>query len=484
MGLGRPIAIPCHTGTLPVGGGFGISHVHCVGMAGSGMQAITEWLVDAGFRLTGSDNSASPEQIARYQKLRAKLLPGHSPHHVPDHLDWLIYSPAISADNPERLLARQRGVQESSLSQAIGQLMRGQNGISIAGTHGKSTTTALLGHILKYAGRDPSILCGARMRNLDRSGVRGTSDLFVVESCEYRGHFLDLTPRSIGLLGIEPDHFDCFPRLEDAVAIYDQFVSRLPNDGVLVVNFDCELSRKLSANLKCRKISVSTTDDDSDYLVTRVSTTARGLSLTVRFPEGESLDLKCPLTGNHHAVNIATALAMAIEHGVSPAICAEAMVSFRGISRRFEVRLGDQGVTWVDDYAHHPSAVHTLIDAARDRFPNRRICCVFQPHQVSRTRELASDFAKALSRADDVLVLPVFGARETAVIERIQLSSRLVGEVSNRGVPAQFVSDLDHLRTTLETHLRPGDVVLTVGAGDIDRIYHEFTGRLRRHHAS
>lgn len=461
-----------------------VRRAYCVGMAGSGMQAIAEWLIAAGWQVSGSDPSATPAVIERFRALGARLDRQHAATQLPPQLELLIYSPAVPESNAERVAARERGIPEWSYPQALGQLMQGRRGISIAGTHGKSTTTALVGHLLQQAGQDPSIVCGARMLGSGRSGILGHSDLFVAESCEYRGHFLELKPHCVGLLGIEPDHFDCFPTLDRALAIYREFLTQLPVDGLVVANLDCEATVSILNDLPVRKVFVSATDEQADYLVTQVATSSAGLSLSVRQPNQKIIQLNCPQSGNHHAINIATALAIALEHGATLEHCRTGLATFSGISRRFELRAEERGVTWIDDYAHHPTAVKAVLDATRDRFLNRRIWCVFQPHQISRTRELAGDFAKALCRADEVLVQPVFGARESGEVERIALSRQLVRDVAAYGTPSHFVGDLDHTWATLETHLRPGDVVLTVGAGDIDRIYHEFTGRLRRHHAS
>ena len=498
---GRPESEILRTAADSIGvavGGAAVRRVFCVGMAGTGMKAIAEWFSAAGWQVSGSDRSATPEVIAQFHSRGMRLVPEHSVEHLPPLLDLLIYSPAVPETNPERQTAQDRGIPQWSYPQALGQLMQGRDGISIAGTHGKSTTTALVGHLLRYAGLAPSILCGAEMLDTGLNGVfesvafcsaKGRpfaerKATLVAESCEYRGHFLELTPRVVGLLGIEPDHFDCFPTFDRALATYREFIENLPADGLLVANLDCQATLSILSACPSRKVLVSTTDETADYFVERVETSPAGLSLTVRLPDHSTLDIECPQWGNHHAVNIVTALAIALEHGVSSETCRAACATFAGIARRFQHRGDWGGLTWIDDYAHHPTAVKALIDAARDRYPDRRIWCLFQPHQISRTRELFEGFVASLSRADGVLVLPVFGAREAHGTEQKYLARQLVEGISHSGTPALFVSDLDHPWTTLETHTRPGDIVLTVGAGDIDRIYHELTGRLQTHHAS
>ena len=497
---GRPASDDLHTGldTLVVGGAV-VRRLYCVGMAGTGMKAIAEWFSAAGWQVSGSDRSATAEVIAKFQRRGIRLFPKHSAEQLPPLVDLLIYSPAVPETNPERQAARSRGVPQWSYPQALGQLMRDREGISIAGTHGKSTTTALVGHLLQHAGLAPSILCGAEMLGTGLNGVLGEEGLtapakieptastrpwLVAESCEYRGHFLELSPRIVGLLGIEPDHFDCFPTFDRALATYRTFIDRLPATGLLVANLDCEATCSIVPSCPAHKVFVSTTDPRADYFVERVETTAAGLSLAVRLPDRSILDLECPLWGNHHAINLITALAIAMHLGVDRETCQSGFTGFAGIGRRFELRGHWGGLTWIDDYAHHPTAVKAVIEAARDRYPDRQIWCAFQPHQISRTHELAEGFVTSLQRADGVLVLPVFGAREDHGTERFSLTRQLVEGVNLAGTAAHFVADLDHLRTTLETHAQPGDIVLTVGAGDIDRIYHELTGRLRQHHAS
>lgn len=523
-----PSADNLHTGFDTMGvavSGAVVRRLYCVGMAGTGMKAIAEWFAAAGWQVCGSDRSATAEVIAKFHRRGIRLFPEHSAGHLPPLTDVLIYSPAVPETNPERQAALAHGIPQWSYPQALGQLMQDREGISIAGTHGKSTTTALVGHLLRHAGLAPSILCGAEMLDTGLNGVLGeggltahcderkpasskietnvawafahacadslnprglkpTRPLLVAESCEYRGHFLELSPRIVGLLGIEPDHFDCFPTFDLALETYRTFLERMPATGLLVANLDCEATCSIVPSCSARKVFVSTTDPRADYFVEHVETTAAGVSLAVHLPDRSTLELHCPQWGNHHAINLVTALAIAMHLGVDRETCLSGFAGFAGIGRRFEYRGHWGGLTWIDDYAHHPSAVKAVIDAARDRYPDRRIWCAFQPHQISRTRELAEGFVTSLQRADGILVLPVFGAREVHGTERIDLSRQLVDGINHAGVPAHFVFALDRLRVTIETHTRPGDVVLTVGAGDIDRIYHEFTGRLQTHHAS
>lgn len=480
-----------------------VRRLYCVGMAGAGVKAIAEWFSAAGWQVAGSDQLATDLLCRKFQDRGMRLNRGHSATYLSPKTNLLIYSPAIPSSNPERRAAEQLGIPQWSYPEALGQLMRGRDGVSIAGTHGKSTTTALVGHVLSESGNAPSILCGAEMvtrglngvyaapsvseyRESTQSSAGQTAQNFpiVVESCEYRGHFLELTPRIVGLLGIEEDHFDCFPTLSHAMETYRQFVERIPAAGTLVSNFDCAATRSVVQHAIARRVYVSSTDQRADYYIQSTESGMEGLQLTVRLPDRTTVRVLCPLWGRHHATNVVTALAMTSQYGVTPAQFAEFSRTFSGIRRRFERRLEWEGRLCVDDYAHHPTAVRAVIQAARDRFPARRIWCLFQPHQITRTRVLWREFAEALGRADGLLILPVFSARETTGTERVDLSRQLVEAIERSGTLAHFVPSLEHTWDTLQTHTRPGDVVLTVGAGDIDCIYHEFIGRLRRHHAS
>ncbi|MBX3437506.1 MAG: hypothetical protein KF861_08455, partial [Planctomycetaceae bacterium] len=215
-----------------------IRDAHLVGIGGSGMRALAELIRGFQVRVTGSDCHLTQDDFWQMHRRGLRVFRGHAASHVPDDADVLIYSPAVSADNPERQEAARRGIPQFSLSEAIGRMMKGRVGVSVAGTHGKSTTTALIGHLLDLGGKRPSVLTGAEILGLNASGRAGRSDLLVVESCEYRQHFLSLAPQHAVLLNIEPDHFDCFRTLQNAIDTFRQFAAKVPDNGTLLVNYD------------------------------------------------------------------------------------------------------------------------------------------------------------------------------------------------------------------------------------------------------
>lgn len=458
------------------GGSIRIRDAHLVGIGGSGMRALAEVLRGFHIRITGSDISIPAHDYWRMHQQGLRAYQGHAASHLPPEVDVLIYSPAVPADNPERREAARRGLPQLSLSEAIGRIMAAREGVAVSGTHGKTSTTALLGHILDVGGRSPSVLTGAEVLDRGVSGWAGSGELFVVESCEYRRHFLDLSPRHAIILNIEPDHFDCFQTFQESVSAFREFASRIPGDGTLLVNYDSPTA--LDAVREARA-SVQTFGSraGADWWLGNLWQMERGWRFRVFHRAKRFGDFELPLPGRHNVLNAMAAIAMSHRLGLNRRKIAKGLRSFRGTRRRFEQIGSWRGVTFVDDYAHHPTAVRVTLRTARECFAGRRIWCVFQPHQISRTRALLDDFVQNLSAADRVIVAPVYAARERATHEQTELSARIARRINRRGTPAAFVESLDRIPSTLETEIAAGDVVLTLGAGDIDRIGNEWVQR-------
>lgn len=433
------------------------------------MRALAELLRGFGVRVTGSDRCIPSQVFWKMHRAGIRASQGHAACQLPPEADVLIYSPAVGADNPERAEAERRGIRQLSLSAAIGRIMNGREGISIVGTHGKTTTTAMLGHVLDVARKSPSVLTGAEVIGRGTSGWAGRGKHFVVESCEYRRHFLDLSPRHAILLNIEPDHFDCFETFQATINAYRAFTVRLPSNGTLLVNYDCPAALEAAQGTSA-KVETFGSRAGADWWVANITQSEAGWRFRVYHHAKHYADLELLLPGRHNILNALPVIAMGDLLGLDRRQIAQGLSTFRGVARRFE-RLGSwRGMTVVDDYAHHPTAVRVTLRTARQCFPGRRVWCVFQPHQVSRTRALLNDFVRTLKRADRVLVCPVFAAREPQGDEQWQLSARIARRISRRGTSARFVESLDRIRPTLETEAKPGDVVLFLGAGDIDRI--------------
>ena len=454
---------------------------HLVGACGAGMRALAEVLLDSGWVLSGSDLTAPNAGVQNLIRRGFRFQQGHHSTNVPPAVQQLVYSPAIPIQNVERIEAVRRGLPQYSYGQMVGRLMDRSTGVCIAGTHGKSTTTAMTASILAAAGRLSAVVLGAELCEGGRSGWSGEGDLFVAESCEFQQSFLDFKPRYAAILSIEPDHFDCYPDLESLEGAFCDFANGIGDDGVLLINEDCPVSMAVSMKSSTRAKRVSFgSRTTADWTAQDYEHTASGSRFQL-VQRGKSIgEIELKLYGRHNVMNALAAAAICSEIGVAAEVIRESLAKFRGIRRRFEFVGEWNGVTFVDDYAHHPTAVKITLETLRNVVGKRRIRCVFQPHQISRTVALMDDFAASFSEADEVLIAPVFAARESVVDEPVLVSRELANRISSCGVAARSFSSLDQIARTLEDASCPGDVIVTMGAGDIDRIHYEFTRRVQR----
>jgi UDP-N-acetylmuramate--alanine ligase len=461
----------------------GCSSAHLVGIAGSGMKALAELLAGMRWSVSGSEKSTNSPSLQILAQRGIRVHKGHSENYLPNDVDVLIYSSAIGPVNSERQAAAKRGVPQFSLSEFIGELMRDRVGVSVAGTHGKSTTTSLIAWILRHSGQSPSAIIGAELCNDDQNGWAGSGELFVVESCEYQKNFLNLAPNHAVILGIEPDHFDCFDKLEESISAFEEFAGLLPSTGQLLLNGDCpNFERARSAS--DATVETFSLEPGSDWWATDCRFIPEGTRFRVFHREQFVMEVSLPIPGRHNVQNALAAIAMCSTLGVSAHDLREAIHDYPGIRRRYQRNGFWRGAVLIDDYAHHPTAISLTLQTVRQEYPNRRVICAFQPHQVLRTERLMTEFSAAFTEANDVLVVPVFAARETMDEQTVNTSKELAAGISRNGTPARFLPSLDQLVTTLEDESRPGDVVITMGAGDIDRVQHEFTRRVQRDYAA
>lgn len=461
----------------------GIHKAHLVGICGSGMKALAEYLTDCDISVTGSDLASSGPLWDAMCERGLTLHQGHQADFVANDTQLLIHSPAIGADNPERVAARNQGIKQYSYTEFLGKLLETESGICIAGTHGKSTTTAMTAFILESSRLQPSVFVGAELCGRGRSGWAGRGEWMVVESCEYRRHFLSYAPRYAAILGIEADHFDCYATVDDAASAYGQFAANVASDGILLVSAASPAAIQAAGQTKAA-IATFSCEAPADWWATDVRSTTIGQRFRV-FHEGDFFsEIEIDLPGDHNISNALAATALSHYAGCSPMQIRVALSRFKGIKRRFEAVGSYRGVTLIDDYAHHPTAVAKTLAAARQRFPKRRLWAVYQPHQASRTTALEAEFVSALSNADQVIIARTFAARESSAAGEDRTAVQLAEKLSARKVPTRYCGALDQLVESLDDALRPGDVLLTMGAGDIDRVHNAFTRRLFRHHAS
>ncbi len=447
------------------------------------MKALAEMLDGLGWTVTGSDLQPPPAAFELLRRKGFRIHRGHADDFVPRNTDVLVYSPAISAANPERRCAEQLHIPQMPFNQMLGELMQTRIGVSIAGTHGKSTTTAMIASILRDGGFSPSVVIGAELVSANASGWAGESELFVVESCEYQRNFLSLCPTHALLTGIEADHFDCFRDLRETRDAFAEFVCRLPAHGRLIIRGDCEASRVAAAS-SLAEIETYSLRDCSDWWAADLRPTEHGTRFRI-FHHGQfftEVSLRVP--GRHNVVNAVAAAAMCHHLGASALAVREGLQDFRGIRRRFEVLSPWRGVTLIDDYAHHPTAVKATLQTAREQFPGRRLLVAFQPHQESRTRALLDDFSESFDAADAIFLAPIFTARERCGEAAERTNAELADKLAARGRNVKLLPSLDRLVSTLDDAARPGDVLVLMGAGDINQIQHELTRRIPRNHTT
>jgi UDP-N-acetylmuramate--alanine ligase len=438
------------------------SRIHFVGIGGIGLSAIAKVLLEEGHRVSGSDLKLSPitEALAA---LGASIYEGHRAENVGD-VDLVIVSSAIPADNPEVATARERGIPVVKRDWMLGRMMEGRFGIAVAGSHGKTTIAAMIAFFLTEAGLDPTFIVGGVLENLGTNAKAGRGKYFVIEADEYDRTFLGLRPRIAVVTNIEMDHPDCYPELDDLMEAFREFVGLVPDDGCVIGCGDEKRVREvLEARGQGREVVTYGFDEGMDWRAVDVRFNDFGGSDFVVLHEGRRLgEFALRIPGLHNVQNALAVLAVAYRLGLPLAEVREMVRNFRGVQRRFEVKGQVNGVVVLDDYAHHPTQIRTTLRAARERYPQRTIWAVFQPHTYSRTKALLSDFAASFADADHVVVTDIYAARE---YDNLGVSAAdIVARMKHPD--AHYIPGLKEAADHLLHRLKPGDVLITLGAGD------------------
>lgn len=441
-----------------------IRHVHFVGIGGVGMSGIAEVLLDHGFVVTGSDPRSS-ETVERLQSKGARTYAGHDARHI-EGADVVVFSSAIGSENPELKAARQAGVPVIPRAEMLGELMRLKDGIAIAGSHGKTTTTSLVATVLRHARLDPTVIIGGRLNALGSGATRGAGDLLVAEADESDGSFLHLTPAIAVITNIDPEHLDHFGDLNNLLEAFAQFGSRVPFFGLVVACVDHPNVRAILPQID-RRIATYGFAADAEFRALGLQ--ARGLS--TRFEvhkDGDSLGVfEVNMPGVHNVQNALAAIAVADELNVHPDQTRQALSTFSGVQRRFSILGEAGGVVVVDDYGHHPTELQATLQAARSAF-DRRTIVAFQPHRYTRTHRLFAEFVEVLQGADVVMLTDVYAAGEAPIDGATAAAlAEAIRAAGHRDVT--YVARRDQLATALRQKVRPHDLVITLGAGDITR---------------
>lgn len=440
--------------------------VHMIGIGGARLSALGKLLAARGYRVTGSDtsNSSFVENLRR-QGIEVTL--GHHRDNLGD-ADWVAYTSAIAVDNPELVEARQRGLPVFEGAEVLAFLMEGsKQSIAVSGTHGKTTTTAMISLALLAAGVDPTIVIGGEVDVLGGNSRPGHQDYFVTEACEFREAFLHLRPNVAVVTNIDWDHPDCYPTLDAVVQAFRKFLALLPPTGRLVVCGDDSSAAALSLEASCDVWSYGVGDQNRVQATDFSLTPPLGQEFQCLIDGKDIGRVRLAVPGRHNALNALACLSVCAALGLPLHKALAALQGFKGVRRRFEIKGESAGVIVVDDYAHHPSAVRSTLRTAREHFPGR-IWCVFQPHTYTRTRSLQHEFAGSFGDADFAVFTDIYAAREP---DPGDVSSQLLADETRLGHSGvYYFGNLDGVLEKLPPLLTPGDLVITMGAGDITRL--------------
>ena len=426
-----------------------LKSVYLVGAGGIGLSAVGKLLLKKGVKISGSDISDS-EIVQELVDLGATIQIGHQAENISDSLDLVIYSDAVPEDNPDRLAAEDAGVKQMSYFQFLGELSKSYQTVVVSGTHGKSTTTAMLGKILEAAGLDPTVIIGTKVPGWELGNLRlGSSDLLVVEGCEHMAHMLELSPAAAVLTNIEEEHLDYYQDLDHIRETFQKFVDQIPQNGFVVRNADDPESMKLK----------TTNREDIMYSL-----------------KDKPNDLKLQIPGDFNLSNALAAMKAAEKLGVGSEASIASLTEFQGVWRRFE-RVGQcHQADIVSDYAHHPTAIKKTLEAARELFPNKKMIVCFQPHQQARTRDLFEDFIDAFDQADVLIMSEIYEVTGRSDDQEPISSRDLVYSIEDydmsqgKSRDLVYAEDLSAAERELRDRIKSGDVVIVMGAGDIDQV--------------
>ncbi|WP_373211890.1 UDP-N-acetylmuramate--L-alanine ligase [Ruminococcus sp. 5_1_39BFAA] len=449
-------------------------HIHFIGIGGISMSGLAEILLGEDFIISGSDAKESPLTDSLAQK-GAKIFYGQRASNIGDDVEVVVYTAAIHPDNPEFACAVEKGIPMLTRAQLLGQIMRNyETPIAVSGTHGKTTTTSMISQILLEGNCDPTISVGGILPTIGGNIRVGQSETFVTEACEYTNSFLSFFPKISIILNIDADHLDFFKDLDDIRHSFRHFAELLPSDGALIINADTPRYEEITKDLPCKIITYGL-ENQAQYQAADITYDKYGHASFTVIKDGKKAGnfyLKVP--GIHNVSNALAAIALAQLLGISNDTIAKGLGSFTGTERRFQYKGEVAGVTIIDDYAHHPTEIQATLQAAKN-YPHGKVWCVFQPHTYTRTKALLPEFAQALTLADHVVLADIYAARET---NTIGISSQDVQKkIQELGTPCEYFSTFDEIENFLLKSCTQGDLLITMGAGDVVNIGEHLLGK-------
>ena len=442
-------------------------HVHFIGIGGISMSGLAQIILKEGFTVSGSDmkESALTKQLS---SLGAKVSYPQAAENITPDIDVIVYTAAIHEDNPEFAAAKASGRPMLSRAEFLGQLMNNYaRSVAVAGTHGKTTTTSMITHVLLAAKADPTISVGGILKAIGGNIRVGSSDCFVTEACEYTNSFLHFYPKYSVVLNVEAEHLDFFKDYDDIRHSFHRFLANTADDGAIIINGEIPDHALLTEGLAAKVITYGF-DESFDVYASDIRYNDFGCaSFVAHGTSGEQTPVTLLVPGKHNVSNALAAYAVATQIGIAPEKIAEGLSAFTGTDRRFQYKGTAKGVTIVDDYAHHPTEIRATLTAAKN-YPHKRIVCVFQPHTYSRTKAFLDDFADALSLADMVVLADIYAARET---DDLGVSSKdILDRLKARGADAYYFptgETFEGIEKFLLKNCIDGDLLITMGAGNI-----------------
>lgn len=441
--------------------------VHFIGIGGISMSGLAEILLDHKFPVSGSDSHRS-DLTAHLEGMGAKVFYGQKAENITDDIRVVVYTAAIHPDNPEFAAAQMRGIPMLTRAEFLGQVMKHyRNSIAVSGTHGKTTTTSMITEIFMAAKSDPTVSLGGMLDSIGGNIRVGGPEYFVMEACEYTNSFLSFFPTVAVILNVEPDHLDFFKDLADIRHSFSLFARNTADDGAIVICGEIPEYKKIVEGLSAEIVTYGH-DHSFDYSADNITYDEFGRPSYDLYIKGEKKGrISLGTTGEHNVLNSLAAIAVAERYHIPMDITAEALRKFSGTHRRFEKKGVLNGVTIIDDYAHHPQEIEATLRAAL-HYPHKKVWCIFQPHTYSRTRAFLDDFAKALSLADSVVLADIYAARETNTFG--VSSEDIVLRLEKMGKDAWFLPTFVEIEDFVRKNCVPGDLLITMGAGDIVKV--------------
>ena len=444
-------------------------HIHCIGIGGIGLSAIAEILLARGYHVSGSDMKES-DMTEKLRAAGATVCIGHSAENVKG-ADLVVYSNAIPSENPEMKAAREAGIECVTRATALGDLMAEcKESIAVSGTHGKTTTTSMIALLLDHAGLDPTILVGGNLGEIGGNCKVGGKDYFVTEACEYMDSFLSLRPKTEIILNIDSDHLDYFKDIDHIVRSFDTFARLVPPDGLVIAFAQNPFVASILNGLNCRVLTFGFMDS-CDYYAKNISFSTTGMPAFDLCFRGEKLArLQLSVPGEHNIANALASAACARTLGVPMSVISSTLEGYSGTARRFDVLgITTTGAKIITDYGHHPTEIKATLKAAGN-VPHKDVWCIFQPHTYTRTRALFHDFSNAFDAADHLILAKIYPAREKDIygISSVDLEQEIIRTHPSKDV--RYFDEFDDIARTVLNEAKQGDLVLVMGAGDIDRV--------------